>query len=77
MKLSGCARVLTVGVCAALMLSMTGAAQAATIGWRPFFRQHYGTPTNFSGYRAVVALGRRDAWALGGTDLLEVGGDLR
>jgi hypothetical protein len=61
-----------VGAClcaAAMTLSMAAPAQAATTGWRPFFRQHYGAQANFSGYMAVVASGKNDAWAFGGSAL--------
>src|SRR5260370_37321604 len=61
-----------VGACAcavAMMMSMAAPAQAAVTGWRQFFRHHYGAPGNFSGYRAVVAPGKSDAWAFGGTAL--------
>jgi hypothetical protein len=57
-------------VCAvAMMLSMAAPAQAAATGWRLIFRQHYGAPGNFSGYEEVLAPGKSDAWAFGGTDL--------
>jgi hypothetical protein len=36
--------------------------------WRVDVSRHYGQPTNASGYSAVVALSRRDAWAFGGTN---------
>jgi hypothetical protein len=70
MKLSSRAGVAGACICAvAVMLSMAVPAQAAVPGWRPFFRQHYGAPGNFSGYMAVVAPGKSDAWAFGGTAL--------
>jgi hypothetical protein len=65
-------RVGAVGACfcaVAMMLSMAAPAQAAATGWRLFFSQHYGAPGNFSGYEAVVAAGKTDAWAFGGTKL--------
>jgi hypothetical protein len=53
-----------------MMLSMAVPVQAAPVtGWRQFFRQHYGAPANFSVYEAVVASGKSDAWAFGGTNL--------
>jgi hypothetical protein len=52
-----------------MMMSMAAPAQAAVTGWRQFFRHHYGAPGNFSGYGAVVAPGKSDAWAFGGTAL--------
>jgi hypothetical protein len=70
MKLSRRAGAVGACVCAAaMMLSMAAPAQAAVTGWRPFFKQHYGAPGNFSGYMAVVAPGKSDAWAFGGTAL--------
>jgi hypothetical protein len=70
MRLSPRAGAAGAGICAAaVMLSMAAPAQAAVPGWRPFFRQHYGVPGNFSGYEAVVAPGKSDAWAFGGTAL--------
>jgi hypothetical protein len=54
---------------AALTLTMSLPAQAATPGWRVIFTHHYGTSANASGYLTVVAPGNRNAWAFGGTDL--------
>ena len=65
-------RARAVGACicsAVVVLSMAAAAQAADTGWRQVFRQHYGAPGNFSGYMAVAAPGKSDAWAFGGTAL--------
>ncbi|HEV2241875.1 MAG TPA: hypothetical protein VGR98_12600 [Streptosporangiaceae bacterium] len=70
MKLSSRAGAAGASICAAVvMLSMAAPAQAAVTGWRQFFRQHYGAPGNFSGYMAVAAPGKSDAWAFGGTAL--------
>ncbi len=70
MRLSRRAGAVGACVCAvAMMMSMAAPAQAAVTGWRQFFRHHYGAPGNFSGYRAVVAPGKSDAWAFGGTAL--------
>ncbi len=46
----------------------TPAQAAASSGWRTAYRHHYGATTNYSGYFAVVAPGRNDAWAFGGSD---------
>jgi hypothetical protein len=54
---------------AVLALAVGTPAQAATAGWRVVFTHHYGSPKNGSGYLTVVAPGRHDAWAFGGTDL--------
>jgi hypothetical protein len=51
---------------AALAATMAVPAQAAgSPGWRVFYRHHYGAPANYSGYFALVAPGRDDAWAFG------------
>lgn len=46
----------------------TPAQAAASTGWRAAYRHHYGAAANYSGYFAVVAPGRTDAWAFGGSD---------
>jgi len=70
MKLSSRAGAAGACICAAaVVLSMAAPAQAAVTGWRPFFRQHYGAPGNFSGYMTVAAPGKSAAWAFGGTAL--------
>jgi hypothetical protein len=49
-------------------------AQAATsTGWRQVFSHHYGAAANFSAYRSMVALGAKNAWALGGTNIANTG----
>lgn len=58
----------------ALMLGMTSPAQATAPGWRQVLSRHYGPATNASLYQAVVATGKNNAWALGGTDLTEATG---
>lgn len=50
-----------------------GAARTATrtahaAAWRIAASAHFGAPTNASGYAAVVATGKRDAWVFGGTN---------
>ncbi len=42
-------------------------------GWREVFVRHYGPSADVSGYTAVIAPSRHDAWAFGGTDLSIVG----
>jgi hypothetical protein len=55
---------------AALAATMAGPAQAASSpGWRVFYRHHYGVTANYSGYLAVVAPGKTDAWAFGSGNL--------
>jgi hypothetical protein len=47
-------------------------AQAATAtGWRIVSNLHAGPATNFDGLTSVVAPGKTDAWAFGGSDLGE------
>jgi hypothetical protein len=70
MKLSSRVGAAGASICAAaVLLSMAAPAQAAVTGWRPFFSRHYGAPGNSSGYLAVAAPGKSDAWAFGGTAL--------
>ncbi len=42
--------------------------RAAAGGWRLVATDHFGGPSNASGYSAVLATGRRDAWVFGGTN---------
>jgi hypothetical protein len=59
-----------------LMLAWTSVAQAAGTpapgaggtGWRIVVTRHYDGPDAASGYSAMVAPGRRDAWAFGGSN---------
>ena len=45
------------------------AAQAARVPeWHATVTRHYGTPADASGFSAVIALSRSDAWAFGGTN---------
>ena len=45
------------------------AAQAARVPeWRATMTRHYGAPADASGFSAVIALSRTDAWAFGGTN---------
>jgi hypothetical protein len=57
-----------------LMLGTAIPAQAAALGWRQVFSQHYGSATNASVYSAFVATGANNAWAFGGIDLTEATG---
>jgi hypothetical protein len=60
----------------AVMMAWTSVAQAAgasargdvATGWRIVVTRHYDGPEAASGYSAIVAPGRRDAWAFGGTN---------
>jgi hypothetical protein len=52
-----------------LTLAAVVPAQAAGTGWIVVFTHHYGPAKNFSGYFTVIAPGRNDAWAFGGTNL--------
>ncbi|MGD0376132.1 MAG: hypothetical protein ABSB01_16275 [Streptosporangiaceae bacterium] len=55
---------------AATMTAMGLPAQAPSgTGWREVFVHHYGAPADVSGFTAVIAPGRHDAWAFGGTNL--------
>jgi hypothetical protein len=47
---------------------------SAPAGWRMVTTDHYGSPSNASGYSAVVAPGQHDAWVLGGTNPGEASG---
>ncbi|HUZ26406.1 MAG TPA: hypothetical protein VMV07_21840 [Streptosporangiaceae bacterium] len=52
-----------------LLLARALTAQAAsTSGWPLTVAMHYGAADHASGYSAVVAPGRTDVWALGGTN---------
>jgi hypothetical protein len=51
----------------ALILGTAIPAQAATLGWRQVLSQSYGS-ANESSYQTVVAVGKNNAWAFGGTD---------
>lgn len=53
----------------ALTLATGVPAQAASPGWVVVFTHHYGPAANNSGYLTVIAPGRNDAWAFGGTNL--------
>jgi hypothetical protein len=44
-------------------------AQASTPAFRQVFSHHYGPANDYSGFTSVVALGKNNVWALGGTDL--------
>src|SRR5215470_3910095 len=44
-------------------------AQAATSPWHVVYSHHYGSASNYSGFLATVALGPKNVWELGGTDL--------
>jgi hypothetical protein len=59
---------------AAAMTAAGLAAQAASVtGWHQVFARHYGTPADLSGFTAVLAPARHDAWAFGGTSLSVTG----
>lgn len=49
------------------------AADPSTTGWHEEFARHYGAPADMSGFTAVVAPARHDAWAFGGTNLSVAG----
>jgi len=54
---------------AAVMTAAGLPAQAASgSGWREAFARHYGAPADVSGFTAVIAPARHDAWAFGGTN---------
>ncbi len=54
---------------AAAALTAAAPAQAArTPGWQIMATVHYGIGANASGYSAVVAPGKNDAWVFGGTN---------
>lgn len=61
------------GICAVTLVATAVPAQAAATGWRQVYRHHYGAAANDSIYDAVVAVGRDDAWAFGGTNALAGG----
>jgi hypothetical protein len=44
------------------------AAPAASSGWHTTYRHHYGAATSASDYLPVVAPGRHDVWAFGGSN---------
>jgi hypothetical protein len=55
---------------AALAIGAGLPAQAASpAGWRVVSSQHYGSATAYSGLMTVVAPAKKDAWALGSSDL--------
>jgi hypothetical protein len=47
------------------------ARPAASGGWHTAFRHHYGAAASASSYLAVVAPGKHDAWAFGGSNLAQ------
>jgi hypothetical protein len=65
-------RVLMIGaaatVAAAVAVSAIPAQAASTAGWRKVFSKHYGPSNAYSGYEAVVATSKGNAWAIGDAD---------
>jgi hypothetical protein len=57
-------------VCAAAAAVTLGTVlpSQAVVGWRPVYGKHYGAAANLSTFGAVVALSKKNIWALGGTD---------
>jgi hypothetical protein len=65
------ARFATLALLAAALSAPAASAQAlpaAGPGWRIFATHHFGAAPDGNGLSTVLATGRRDAWALGGTD---------
>ena len=61
--------VLLTALAAGLTAVWPAAAQAAREPlWPATVTRHYGAPADASGYSAVIALSRTDAWAFGGTN---------
>ena len=60
------------GIAAQATVARTEVTQAAGVaaasGWPVAVSLHYGRPQNASGYSAIVAPGRSDTWAFGGTN---------
>lgn len=51
------------------LLALPAAARAASApGWQMSLTRHYGIAADASGFSSVIALGRDDAWAFGGTN---------
>jgi len=49
-------------------LHLRSAVRTSTSPYRVLVSSHFGQPANASGYSAIVVTGRRQAWALGGTN---------